>query len=483
MYNILIIDDDAEICDAITSAVLRMNHCATSALTLEAGTGELNAHPFDVVLLDVKLPDGDGLEALPEIQRVSSRPEVIIMTGFGDPDGAELAIKSGAWDYLEKPVSVKAIKLVLSRALQYRKEKQQRRGPTSLNRVGIVGNSSPLRECLDSVAQAANSDINILITGETGTGKELFAWAIHENSPRADKSKSFVVVDCTALPKTLVESVLFGHVKGAYTGADEAKEGLIKQADGGTLFLDEVGELPLEIQKKFLRVLQEKHYRPVGSKQEEKSDFRLIAATNRDLDELVDKGSFREDLLFRLRAMTIPLPPLRERREDIKALALHQISMLCDRYRTDTKGFSPDFFDLLASYDWPGNVRELNQALEKALTSAGPNPMLFPIDLPDEIRAKVARKAVKESDAEEVTCPPSSVLDPTEPLPELKDARAAAIAELEKSYLEALLKQTSGKIRQACRISGLSRSRLYTLLKKYDIPPTYPMIRVNGEKM
>lgn len=482
MYNILIIDDDAEICDAVKSAVMRMDHTASAAFTLEAGLAKLKETPFDVVLLDVRLPDGDGLAAMPEIQRVPSGPEVIIMTGYGDPDGAELAIKNGAWDYLEKPVSVKAIRLVLSRALQYRKETQRRRGPTSLNRVGIVGDSPPIKACLDAVAQAAAGDINVLITGETGTGKELFAWAIHENSARAGHNHSFVVVDCTALPKTLVESVLFGHEKGAYTGADQAKDGLIKQADGGTLFLDEVGELPIEIQMKFLRVLQEKHFRPVGGKDEEKSDFRLIAATNRDLDAMVDEGGFREDLLFRLRAMTLQLPPLRERREDIKPLALHHISVLCERYRTDTKGFSPDFFDVLESYDWPGNVRELNQALEMALTSAGPNPMLFPMDLPDEIRAQIARKAVGDGTQQAVDVIASNAVVLGENLPRLKDARELAVEHLERRYLKRLLKLTGGEIRPACEVSGLSRSRLYTLLKKYGIAPTDPAYRSAHQK-
>jgi two-component system NtrC family response regulator len=276
-----------------------------------------------------------------------------------------------------------------------------------------------------------------------------------------------------------VEAVLFGHEKGAYTGAETAKDGLIQQADGGTLFLDEVGELPLEIQKKFLRVLQERSFRPVGSKHEQKSDFRLIVATNKDLDELVKLGSFREDLLFRLRALTITLPLLKDRVEDIKPLALHYISKLCERYRIETKGFSPDFFDVLTSYDWPGNVRELNQSLERALTSAGPNPMLFPKDLPTAIRAKVVRKSVGDSEAPLSVDVAENGVDLSGPLPKLQDARAAALAVVEPKYLKELLSRTSGKIDQACRISGLSRSRLYTLLKKYDIPPTYPMIKAS----
>lgn len=473
----LIIDDDPEICDAVNRVVTGMDHEVSAASTLDAGLAKLKTSSFDVALLDVSLSDGNGLAAIPEILQAPSSPEVIIVTSVGDPDGAEAAIKHGASYYLEKPLSVNEIHRVLSRAIQYRKETQQRRGPASLERSGIVGDSPPLRSCLDDVAKAAVSDINVLITGETGTGKELFAWAVHENSKRAERRKNFVVVDCTALPKTLVESVLFGYEKGAYTGADRAKDGLIQQADGGTLFLDEIGELPLEIQKKFLRVLQEKHFRPVGNKQEVKSDFRLIAATNRDLDQMVRAGAFREDLLFRLRAMTITLPPLRERREDIKPLALHHIAVLCDRYRTDTKGFSPDFFDTLTAYDWPGNVRELNQSLERALASAGPNPMLFPMDLPDEIRAKVVRKTFEEFDAKPGAVDDSGVLDPSAPLPSLKDARARVVENFEKQYLEILIKQSHGNAKKACRVSGLSRSRFYTLIKKYRLSLSLSIIK------
>ncbi len=471
MYRILVIDNDLEICDAVTNVVKRLGHEVRSAPTLEAGLEKLKTTPFDIALFDVNLPSGDGLAAMHEIQQAPSSPEVILMTGFGDPDGAEAAIKNGAWEYLEKPISDKAIQRVLSRALQYREETKHRRSPISLDRVGIVGDSSPLRSCLADVAKAAISDINVLITGETGTGKELFAWAIHENSRRVESRRNFVVVDCTALPKTLVESVLFGYEKGAYTGADRTKDGLIQQADGGTLFLDEIGELPLDIQKKFLRVLQEKHFRPVGNKQEVKSDFRLIAATNRDLEKMVREGAFREDLLFRLKAMTIELPPLRERREDIEPLALHHIAVLCERYRTDSKGFSPDFFDTLAAYDWPGNVRELNQALEQALASAGPNPMLFPMDLPDEIRAKVVRKTFVVNEPHTSAISEDGVIDPAEPLPVLKEARARVLENFEKQYLEILLKQTHGSVTKACRVSGLSRSRYYTLIKKYKLSP------------
>ncbi len=218
--------------------------------------------------------------------------------------------------------------------------------------------------------------MNVLLTGETGTGKEVFARAIHENSARAEHN--FVVVDCTALPATLVESVLFGHEKGAFTGADRAQAGLIKQAHSGTLFLDEIGELPLAVQKAFLRVLQEHRFRPVGAKREVESNFRLIAATNRNLEKMVQDGTFRSDLLFRVRTLTVELPPLSARKEDIKELAMYHMARVCERYQIGTKGFSPEFFDALMAYEWPGNVRELVNAMERAVSDCVPRAYTLP---------------------------------------------------------------------------------------------------------
>ena len=306
-------------------------------------------------MLDVRLPDGSGLEALPKIREVSYSPEVIIITGMGDPDGAELAINCGAWDYIEKPASIKQMTLPLMRTLEFREGKKAKRIPVLLKRENIIGNCPRMMEALEQLAQAASIDANVLITGETGTGKELFARAIHENSNRA--SGGFVMVDCTALPESLLESILFGHEKGAFTGADKSKDGLIKHADGGTLFLDEIGELPLSTQKAFLRVIQERRFRSIGGKEERRSDFRLIAATNRNLDQMVQKDLFRSDLLFRLRSFIIEVPPLRERVEDIKDLVTYYTNNFCSIYDIETKGFSPDFFDAMAKYNWPGNVR------------------------------------------------------------------------------------------------------------------------------
>lgn len=465
MANILIIDDDKMLCNTMCRHIRHRGHQVTYALTLEQGCEAVSGKTFDVVFLDVSLPDGNGLDALPGIRQAPSRPEVIIITGEGDPDGAELAINSGAWDYIEKPSSIEKMTLPLVRALQYREEKVAAKPTVALKRENILGDSPQMKSCFDLLAQAANSIANVLITGETGTGKELFARAIHENSPRSNNN--LVVVDCAALPETLVESVLFGHEKGAFTGADRTQDGLVKQADSGTLFLDEVGELPLSVQKVFLRVLQEHRFRPVGSKQEVKSDFRLVAATNRNLDNMVQTGRFRNDLLFRLRTLTINLPPLRERREDIKDLALYHVTKFCDRHQMGTKGFSPEFFDALTAYNWPGNVRELLNTLETVLTVARHDHTLFAKHLPVHIRIQVARSAVSKKIPTD--CSPEEGTDFAKTLPPLRDIRKAAAAEAEKRYLQDLISITRNNIKEACRITGLSRSRLYELLKNHKM--------------
>lgn len=464
MATILIIDDDPLVSESLGRVVERLGHRAVSAARIAEALQAVRAQDFDIVFCDVHMPDGSGLDILPDIRVAPSAPEVVIITGLGDPDGAELAIKKGAWDYVEKPISVKDISLTVERALQYREKKRAAVKPVALKTEGIVGKSLKLAPCFDVLAQAAASDANVLITGETGTGKELFALAIHRNSARA--GRNFVVVDCAALPETLVESTLFGHLRGAFTGADKPREGLIKQADGGTLFLDEIGELPISIQKAFLRVLQERRFRPVGGGQEVSSDFRLIAATNRRLDDMVKSGGFREDLLFRIRTIVLDLPPLREAKEDIKDLVVHYVSKFCEQYEIPVKGLSSDLNEAFQAYDWPGNVRELIQALEKAIVSGHDEPMLFARHLPEHIRAHLARASVlrKRAPSAPAKAPEATATG------SLATFREAGLAKLEADYLESLMGKTSGDIAEACRISGLSRSRLYALLKRYRIP-------------
>jgi two-component system NtrC family response regulator len=465
MANILIVDDDSTIARMLTMLVDQMGHHCESAGTIHDAMKLISSGSFDLVILDVMLPDGDSINMVPKIKESPSIPEVIIITGNADPDGAEMAIKNGAWDYIMKPFSIGSITLKLTRALEYRKEKKTSKLPVVLNREDIIGKSPLLNSALNRLAQAAGSRANTLIVGETGTGKELFAKAIHQNSPIADQR--FVVVDCAALPESLIESTLFGHERGAFTGADVAREGLVKQADGGTLFLDEVGELPLSIQKTFLRVIQEQKFRSISGRDEIKVNFRLIAATNRDLNEMVRRGRFRSDLLFRLRSLNIELPPLRMRSGDIKELTIYHTNKLCEIYSTETKGFSPDFFDALNSYGWPGNVRELYNALEDVLSNARQEPTIFSYHLPTHIRAHLARISVDNRREENTVIQMDDPFEMKnrEHFPKFKEFRL----DMENRYLKKCLTRAQDNRKKACAISGLSRTRLFELLKKHSL--------------
>ncbi|MGB3212348.1 MAG: sigma-54 dependent transcriptional regulator [Desulforhopalus sp.] len=477
MTQILIIDDDIEACETMVSLVTRLSYSADKAHNLKDGLRLAQTSSYDVVFLDVFLPDGNGLDILPSLVAIDDPPEVIILTGKGNPDGAELAIQGGVWDYLLKPTSVRDITLTLNRALKYRTEKK---GSSSIAKPeirGVVGSCPEIEASIKLTAKAASSDSNVLITGETGTGKELFASIIHKNSSRA--SGNFIVVDCTSLTESLVESTLFGHLKGSFTGAQLDRQGLIKAADGGTLFLDEVGELPLSIQKVFLRVLQERQFRPVGAVKEQASNFRLIAATNRDLDQMVENGQFRNDLLFRIKTMRIHLPPLQQRAGDIQELAAIRVARLCEELGLELKNFGEDFIDTLSEYNWPGNVRELFNILERAVIDAGSEKTLYAMHLPRSLRIQVAKSQISQLTGPETTVDSISKLNPLvqnigqkifedifdSPLPQLKEFKNTA----EQTYLGELIRQCQGDIQKILSVSGLSRSHFYSLLKKYNL--------------
>ena len=472
MPRILIIDDDESICHVLSRTVKRMGCEVASVGTLEAGVSMALSRSFDVVFLDVKLPDGNGLSILGELTSMPTQPAVIIVTGMGDPAGAELAIKNGAWDYIEKSYSIEQISLTLKRALDYRRARSKESGGalcTVLSRDSIIGESPALMRALETVAQFAGEDSNVLITGETGTGKELFAHAIHRNSRRS--AGPFVTVDCATLPESIVQSILFGHRKGAFTGAEKDQLGLILQANNGTLFLDEIGELSPTVQKNFLRVLQERIVRSLGAREERSVDFRLVAATNRNLDGMAEAGSFRPDLLYRLRSAHIHLPPLRERAGDIRLLTGHFLDAMCKRMNAEKKTCSTDFMETLEAYDWPGNVRELIHTLEHAFTAARRDQYLFPQHLPASIRAKVAsaRIAVSTTPAQEFHDSADETLAELDAMPPLQEFRDSVLARAESRYLQGLVTATRGNIKEVIRLSGLSQSRLYALLKKYGI--------------
>lgn len=470
MARVVIIDDDSMFRVLLSEHCALLGHEARVAGSIKEGKALLTSWPVDLVFLDVRLPDGNGLDTLPFVQGLPSSPEIIIITGMGDANGAELAIKNGAWDYLQKPLSRQEIILHIRRALEYHEKKMQRSSHINLKRDEIVGKSRALCDCLDQVAHCAGTETGVLISGETGTGKELFAQAIHVNSPRAQGP--FVVIDCASLPEKLIESILFGHVKGAFTGAANDQKGLIEQADGGTLFLDEAGELPLETQKNFLRILQEQVYRPVGKDREQKSNFRLVAATNRDLSGMVRQGLFRSDLFFRLNTFTIHLPPLRDRGQDIEKLTMNFVFSICRRNHLPIKGVAPETLEALAAYPWPGNVRELKNTLERAIIADPKDPVLYPIHLPPEIRLSRIRSMVSQKH-EQSPAGLSRPLPGHIPFPEtlrpFKEYRRQLTGEIEKHYLQRLLRETGGNITQACSISQLSRSRLYDLLKLHAL--------------
>lgn len=467
MPDVLIIDDDEQVCRLLSKAFLGMGVSTSYQLTLQKGLATIFSGNMDVVFLDVNLPDGNGLEAIQTIQQHPNAPEIIIITGNEDVDGAELAIRSNVWDYISKKGSYKTFKFALGRALEYRGKKVATSLSKTINRGAIVGESRLLSASLDKVAKAAKNDLPVLITGETGTGKELFSLAIHDNSRR--RLSPFVVVDCASLPEHLVESTLFGHSKGAFTGADCERMGLMKMADKGTLFLDEVGELPLGVQKKFLRALQEKKIRPVGGKNEIESDFRVICATHQDLEEMVKQKKFREDLFFRLFSLHIHLPPLKDRENDVTILAQHHLDRKSDAAGENCCTLSPEFLTELHTYEWPGNVRELFNTIDLVCSEVGGDVTLFPHHLPEHIRAfNIRNKISVHTKRKSSTIFSSRFLKQPNGMISLKDH----IERSKIDYMQDLLSATNGNIKDACRLSGLSRGHLYRLLQQFDIKST-----------
>ncbi len=495
MAKLLIVDDDLLFCEALSSTLEEQGHRVLVAHTLSRARDILKKQEVSVIFIDVCLPDGNGLDLMPDLTLLPEVPETIVITAQGDPDGAETAITSGAWDYVQKPAHMGEIVLMVERALQAHERRRQL--PDFAGGSGIVGASPAMRLALLQILEASQSDSPVLLSGETGTGKELLARAIHTNSRRA--SGPFVVVDCGAIAPTLLESELFGNVRGAFTGAVHARHGLVMLANQGTLFLDEVGELALDQQKAFLRLLQERSFRPIGGNEEVQSDFRVVAATNRNLAEMTAGGTFRPDLLFRLQGMLIQVPPLRSRSEDILALTQHACARAIAQYGMRSKIFSPEALEVLSSYTWPGNVRELLHTVEAAVLAAGDQPLVLSQHLPVHLRAHAVRSRLNErkdpARPEAFPLPDPARTDggigkadmdgirPLLPEPAQAAARPGestvpsswrefqetVLYEQKRQYLLSLLQWAEGNVSTAARKAGLSRQRFYILLRDHGI--------------
>jgi DNA-binding NtrC family response regulator len=446
--NLLIVDDERSIREACREVAQSLGFSAQVADSAEQAYRVLEAQSFDAILLDLRLPGAGGLDALRRIKERRPEAVVIVVTGYGTVQSAVQAMKNGAYDYVTKPFSVDELKLMLERVASHLKLKTENRMlrekvKSKQGFGGIVGRAPEMEKLYRIIAKAANSIHPVLILGESGTGKEMVARSIHYSGPFRDKA--FIPVDCGSLVPTLIESELFGYVKGAFTGANQSKDGLMAMAEGGTIFLDEVGELPVDLQAKMLRAIQEKEIRPVGSTRRVPINVRILAATNRDLEQCVMQGTFRRDLYFRLNVLSLRIPALRERRQDIPLLVAHFLERMT-RASGQEKILSDEAVKALLAYDWPGNVRELENCLERtyAFTSG---PLIHLADLPREI-ANV-------------------------PLPDAPSAngnghsKIMPIAELEKQMIMKAISELNGDKLQAARLLGIGKTTLYRKLKDY----------------
>jgi two-component system nitrogen regulation response regulator NtrX len=445
MHNILIIDDESSIRESLQGALEDEGYAAASAASGETGLDCLNGRAFDVVLLDVWLPGIDGLETLEKIRELSNPPEVIMISGHGTIETAVRATKLGAYDFLEKPLSLEKILILVKNAAEAKKLRDENRDLKRqlFARAQIVGESVPMKALRQQIALMAPTNGRVLIYGESGTGKELVARAIHAQSLRQDSM--FVEVNCAAIPEDLIESELFGHLKGAFPGAAADKEGKFQKSNGGTLFLDEIGDMSLKTQAKVLRTLDEQRFAPVGSDELISVDVRVIASTNKNLEEEISTGNFREDLFYRLNVVPFYVPPLRERREDIPQLALHFMREFAAAYSRRGRELADDAIDTLMRYSWPGNVRELRNVMERVIIM---NPGVVRIErkhLPPLIHRESARRSANFST--------------------LSQARAA----YERDYILKKLDENHGNVSRAAEVLGLERSHLYRKMKALGI--------------
>jgi len=457
--RVLTVDDEPVVCESIRRVLTEEGYEVSTATTAREGLELVRKEDFDLLLLDIRMPEMDGIDFLREARAISPDTEVIMVTGYATIQTAVEAIKLGATDYLQKPVSPDQLVVSVARALERKHllglTRRLRSELETRYRIGNVICSSPgMRKVMQLVAKVAPTSSSVRISGETGTGKELIARAIHYNSPRKDAP--FIVADCAALTESLLESELFGHVKGAFTGAVRDRKGLVEAARGGTLFLDEISTISQSIQGSLLRLIQEREIRPVGSDKAVPVDVRLVAATNRDLREMVEQGSFRDDLYYRLSVFTIPVPPLRERPEEIPLLAHHFIRQFAGEFDKKIDGITPRAMTALELHDWPGNVRELQNVIERGYlladdrmidlddlpTVVGEHPTAEWDDVPDTARSLALRK---------------------------KELRAEAVDRLEKLFVLKALKTAHWNVSRAAREVGIQRPNLHAMMRKHGI--------------
>ncbi|MBM3988469.1 MAG: sigma-54-dependent Fis family transcriptional regulator [Planctomycetes bacterium] len=447
--KVLIVDDDEAHAESLADLLEIDGYSCVLAHSGADGIARLSEEAFDAVLTDLRMRDKSGLDVLRESKTLQPDAAVILITGHGSVETAVDAMRSGAADYLQKPVNGAELRTRLARAiearnlrrdnLELRKQLDERFGLT-----GLVGHSPQMQRVFAIVRQVAGTTATVLVLGESGTGKELVARAVHGNSPR--RERNFVAVNCAALSEGLIESELFGHVKGAFTGAVSAKEGRVVHADGGTLFLDEVGDMPLLTQAKLLRVLETREVLPVGGNTPRKVDVRLVAATNRDLRAMVKEGTFREDLLFRLQVVVVDLPPLRDRVGDIPLLIDHFIGELSRQHGRTLRGISPEARTALLRYAWPGNVRELRNVIENMVLLAGADVLALE-DVPAEVR-ELAREPRKGGGYE---------------------LAGRSMPEVERDLIEANLRLCAGNREKAARILCMGERTLYRKIKDYKL--------------
>ena len=445
--HLLVVDDDPVTIDLLKEVLSKEGYEVSTALSGEEAIARGMDNLFDIIITDVRMGEKDGMEVLRFFKKNAPETTVILITAFGSIETAIEAIREGAYDYISKPFKLDEIKFTIQRALEQRRLIQENKyyRQELLDKYqfkNVIGRTSQMFQVYKTIAKVADTKSTVLLCGERGTGKELIARSIHYNSQR--NNRPFIPVDCASLVETLIESELFGHVRGAFTGASSAKRGLFEEADGGTLFLDEVGNLGLSMQSKLLRFLQEHEIKRVGGTESIKVDVRVIAATNQPLEPLVKSGKFREDLFDRLNVVTITLPPLRERKEDIPLLANHFLQKFSEENHKNISHISPEALGILTQYSWPGNVRELEHTIERAVIFSI-HPIILPEDLPT--------KMFEEIKGPEILIP----------------EKLLSLRELEKRYVLKVLEETGGNKKKASEILGIDRTTLYRILEKESV--------------